>query len=168
MVVCAVPGLPTTYPVPPEIAIEMVVFAWTVVVERVCTVAATWVAPVRITTDAGGVTTFWGPAVPPDVRSTVRSEVGAGDALMTNVAGWPATTWSDTDWMVSVGVPGGVTCDTSASTAWVDVLAAVNDAEGASGGPMTRPAVDWLPNSYPVPCSSETVTDCGVAGVEFG
>ena len=33
---------------------------------------------------------------------------------------------------------------------------------------MISPAEFWVPTLYPVPCSRETVTDSGFAGVELG
>ena len=70
----------------------MVVFGWTVVVARVCTVTDAWSAPAGRVTEVGGVITFSDPAVPPGVRLTVMAEVDVVDALTTKSAGWPAVT----------------------------------------------------------------------------
>ena len=62
-------------------------FCSTAVSTRVCTWTDVDVMPVGNTTDVGGVTMSPEPAVPPDVRFTVVSLVGATDALITKVAG---------------------------------------------------------------------------------
>ncbi len=65
----------------------IVVFGWTVVVARVCTVTAVCSRPAAMVTEVGGVTTFSGPAVPPGVRLTVTADVDVVDALTTKFAG---------------------------------------------------------------------------------
>src|SRR5580698_9228640 len=76
----------------------------TTVLTRVCTWTEVDVIPIGNTTDVGGVTMSPEPAVPPDVRLTVVSLVGAVEAVITKVAGAPCATSSSTDWMVSTGV----------------------------------------------------------------
>ena len=44
------------------------------------------------------------PAVPLEVRFTVRAALGAGSAVITNDAGSPWGTWLSTDWIVIPGV----------------------------------------------------------------
>src|SRR5271165_1252969 len=146
----------------------MVASGSTAELTRVWTVTEVDVVPASRTAEVGGVTTSSLVAVPPGVRLTVMSLLEDWEAVITNVAGLPWTTVSFTDWIVSVGpgIIGRTTAVRVPSPACppvdTDVVAA------PAGGPMTRPAEAWKPSLYPVPCSSDTVTDSGVAGVELG
>ena len=144
MVVCAELGEPTEYPVPEATDITMVVFGWTVVVARVCTVTDACSAPAGRVTEVGGVITFSDPAVPLGVRSTVMAEVDAVDALTTKSAGWPAVTWSATDAMVRVGIGSSASSAIGWAAPRVD---RVTEAACVVGGPMISPAVFWSPSA---------------------
>ena len=83
-----------------------------------------------------------GPAVPPDVRFTVRSVALAAEAWTTKVAGVPWGTTVSTDWMVRTGVgsPDAMSARTARAPAWRSSAVVC-----AGGGPMMRPALSWLP-----------------------
>ena len=115
IVVSAHAGLPTEYPEPVSTTDIMTVgFGSTSVLTRVCTVTVVEVVPEVIVAVAGGVTISSLPAVPLDARLTVRSLLGAGDALMTKEAAAPCETTSSTDWIVRTGLMGGFTWDCTA------------------------------------------------------
>ena len=110
-----------------------------------------------------------GPAVPPGVRLTVVSAVGATEALITKVAAIPWATTSFTDWIVRTGVVvrGAIAGRNAVSVPTVPTRR-IDVVDAAGGGPIVRPAESAAPSLYPDPCASATVTDWGVAGVELG
>ena len=114
---------------------------------RVCTGTDTDVMPVGNTTEVGGVTMSPEPAVPPDVRFTVVSVVGADDALITKVAGAPCATSSSTDWMVSTGVVvrGATAGRNAVKVPWTSPPELDRDV-CAGGGPIVRPAESPAPS----------------------
>ena len=103
-------------------------------------------APAASVTDVGGVTMSLLPAVPLEVRLTVRAALGAESAVITKEAGWPWGTWLSTDWIVmpgrDVGHLGPVRAEgRPGGTAPRRRTAVVC----AAGGPMISPAEFWVP-----------------------